>query len=124
MQTLKRKLKRFLATSFVLAAPWLASAQGSGIIPNKPPGLPDVAGGSANLKDWIFQIIRLYLLPLAGIIAVFFIIIGGYQYMFSGANEGLAEKGKHTLTNAVIGLVIIILSYVIIRIVATTLGAT
>lgn len=118
------KLAKKIGAALVLALPSIALAQGT-IIPTKPNGLPDVGGGgSGNLRDWVLYIINTYLLPLAGIIAVAFIIIGGYQYIFSGANEEMAEKGKKTLTNAVIGLVIIILSYVIVRIVARTLGAT
>ena len=62
------------------------------------------------------------LLGLLGLVSMLFIIIGGYQYVMSGANEELAEKGKKTLTNAIIGLVIAILSYVILRVVVGTLG--
>ena len=61
------------------------------------------------------------LLLFAGIIAVLFIIIGGFQYIFSGANEELAETGKKTLRNAIIGLVIIILSYVIVNVIVNML---
>jgi hypothetical protein len=56
-------------------------------------------------------------LSLTGLIAVLFIMIGGYQYLTSGANEELAKTGKKTLTNAIIGLGIVILSYVIVTIV-------
>lgn len=58
------------------------------------------------------------LLGLAGLIAVLFVIIGGFQYVMSGANEELAEKGKKTLTNAVIGVIIIVLAFVIVRVIA------
>jgi TRAP-type C4-dicarboxylate transport system permease small subunit len=64
------------------------------------------------------------IVSFSGIIALLFIIIGGYQYMTSAANPKLAESGKKTLTNAIIGLAIIVLSYVIIRIVIKTLGGS
>ncbi len=56
-------------------------------------------------------------LGMAGVVAVVFIVIGGYQYMTSGGNEEAAEKGRKTLINSVIGLVVIIMSFVIVRVV-------
>jgi hypothetical protein len=54
------------------------------------------------------------LLYFAGIVAVIFVIIGGYKYMTAGGNEESATKGRKTMTQAIIGLVIVILAYVII----------
>lgn len=62
------------------------------------------------------------LLFIAGAIAVLFVIIGGFQYVTSGGNEESAKKGKKTLTNAIIGIVIIILAYAIINVVVNTVG--
>jgi choline-glycine betaine transporter len=76
-----------------------------------------------TVKGIIGSVVSL-LLGLSGLIAMLFIIIGGYQYLTSGANEELAKTGKKTLTNAIIGLVIIIMSYVIIYITLGTLGVT
>jgi len=62
------------------------------------------------------------LLWLAGSIAVIFLIVGGFRYLTSAGNEEAAEKGKKTLVTSIIGLVIIILSATIVRIVANTLS--
>lgn len=51
-------------------------------------------------------------------IAVLFLIIGGFRYMTAQGNEDQAETGKSTVVNALIGIVIIILSYVIVNVVA------
>ena len=59
-----------------------------------------------------------WLLGIAFGIAVLFLIIGGFWYITSAGNEETAEKGKATAINAIIGIVIIILSYVIINVVA------
>lgn len=59
------------------------------------------------------EVIRI-LLYFAGIVAVIFVIIGGYKYMTAGGNEESAGKGRKTMVQAIIGLVIVILSYVII----------
>ncbi len=103
----------------LLLLPVVAGAQS--IIPNNPsPGnLPGDNG--TTIVDLIENIITNILLPIAGLVAVLFIIIGGYQYMTSAGNEEQAEQGKKNLINAIIGLVIIILSYVIVTVVATSL---
>ena len=59
----------------------------------------------------------------AGAIAVVFIIIGGYQYIASGGNEETAEKGKKTLVNAIIGIVVIVLAYAIINVLVNLVGS-
>lgn len=60
-------------------------------------------------------------LGLAGSAAVLFIILGGFWYLSSAGNQEVAEKGQKTLTNAIIGLVVIILSFVIIKVITNTL---
>ncbi len=107
---------RLAAAAGLLLIPALALAQVT--VPN--PGLPSI-GGAANAQSGIMALIQNILLPLAGIIAVLFVIIGGFQYMLAGANEDLAKKGRATLRNALIGLVIIILAYVMVTVVVNTI---
>ena len=71
----------------------------------------------------IYRIISL-LLFVAGALAVLFIIIGGYQYITAAGNEEQSEKGKKTLINAIIGVVVIILAYVIINVVVNTVSGS
>lgn len=51
-------------------------------------------------------------------VAVLYLIYGGFRYVTSGGNETSAEVGRKTVMNAIIGIVIIILSYVIVNVVA------
>lgn len=44
-----------------------------------------------------------------------FVIYGGYLYMFSGGDPGKVAAGKRTLTNAFIGLAIVLLAGIIIN---------
>ena len=73
--------------------------------------------GNTSVNDLIKTVIN-WLLGIAFGIAVLFLIIGGFWYITSGGNEETAEKGKNTAINAIIGIVIIILSYVIVNVVA------
>lgn len=76
--------------------------------------------GSSTLVELVTKVIQ-FLLFFAGIIAVVFLVLGGYWYMASGGNEELAEKGKKTIVNFVLGLVVIIMAYAIVTILFNTL---
>jgi len=54
------------------------------------------------------------LLGIVGLLSVLFIILGGFQYITSRGDEEAATTGKKTLTNAIIGLVVTIFSYIIV----------
>ena len=73
---------------------------------------------SATSVNGLIQIVINWLLGIAFAVAVLFLIIGGFWYITSAGNEETAEKGKGTAINAIIGIVIIILSYVIINVVS------
>jgi len=73
-------------------------------------------GTSCDAGGFIYEIILLMLTIAAGL-AVLFLIIGGYWYITSAGNEEQAEKGQKTVVNAIIGIIVIVLSYVIINVV-------
>ena len=83
--------------------------------------------GSLRGAGSIFEVITIvlkWLLTLAGVAATVFIIIGGYQYITAAGNEEMSEKGKKTLVNAVIGLVIVVLAMTMITIITNTLSSS
>ena len=75
---------------------------------------------SRSFSDLVLGVIHLLLL-VSGSLAVLFIIIGGFFYITSAGNEEQAEQGRATLTNAVIGIVVIILSYAIVNVISNTI---
>ena len=89
--------------------------------------VPDSSGdgilGATDVVDLAKKVFNI-LLYLAGIIAVLFIIIGGYQYLTSGGNDEDAEKGKKTVTNALIGLIVVILAFTIVNVLTGTIGGS
>jgi hypothetical protein len=60
---------------------------------------------------------------LAGVIAVVYLIWGGYQYITSAGGEG-SEAGKKTIINAIIGLIIVIAAFAIANYIWTLFGFT
>jgi hypothetical protein len=79
-------------------------------------GLPN----DTSISQFIMKIINIAL-TVAGLIAVLFLIIGGFRYITSAGNEETAESAKKIIINAIIGVVIIILSFVIVRVISNAL---
>lgn len=79
-------------------------------------------GGPQTASDLILKGVNI-LLSVAAIIAVLFLIIGGFQYVTSAGNEETAKKARGTITNALIGIAVIVLSYTIVTVVAHTAGS-
>lgn len=63
-----------------------------------------------------------WLLVFAGIVALFLIIISGFKFVTSGGEPKKAEGARKTLTYAIIGLVLILLSFAIVRFIADVTG--
>lgn len=78
---------------------------------------PVTPGGDLSISSVLSNIIT-WILGLAGGIAVLFLILGGLQYITSSGNKDRAEKAKQTILYAVIGLIVIALSFVIVAFVA------
>lgn len=119
-------MKKFSTSALIIllgllvAAPVFAQLQGVQGLPNNS-GLIDWSrgGGVAGAVGWAIQLILFF----TGSIAVLFIIIGGFQYITSGANADLAKRGKSTMVNAIIGLIIVLLSYTVASVIMTTLAS-
>jgi len=62
-------------------------------------------------------------LRLAGIVAVGFVIWGGFQYVISQGEPEKAKKALRTILNAVIGLVITMVAAVVVTFIVSRLGA-
>ena len=121
---LKTKIN-FLVLSLLvglLLLPLFAQATGgaveNGLIASKFMGIFPTSGvgGSRNLTELIYNAVRI-LLTFAGAIAVVFVVVGGFWYLTSGGNEEQAEKGKRTLINAIIGIIVVVLSYAIVNVI-------
>lgn len=68
------------------------------------------------------NVILIFLLPLVGTLFLIMLIIGGILYITSRGNTQQLERAKKTLTAAIVGLLIVTLSYTIIIIFANVIG--
>lgn len=96
-----------------------------------PSPTPGTAGQTPptcnNLCDLIGTFINIIYLAIS--IAIFIaaplmVAVGGIMIMFSGANPGMLETGKKVLTGAVIGVAIVLCSYLIVNTVLWALNIT
>ena len=80
--------------------------------------------GVATLKciPFVFQNIVNWTLIFAAVVAIFFIMFAGIKFLRSGGQEKLIEDARNTLTYAIIGLVIILLSFFIINVISDITG--
>jgi len=77
-------------------------------------------GQGNNIKGTIASIINI-ILGFLGVIAVIIIMAGGFKWMTAAGNEDQVGEARKMITQAVAGLVVIFLSYVIANFVITQL---
>ena len=76
--------------------------------------LADAGKALLTVIDWA--------IALSGAVALIYIIWGGVQYVTAGGNEEQTKKGKTTITWAIIGLILIIGAYAIVKYFSNTFG--
>lgn len=84
--------------------------------------LSGVRCDNTDLTGIIIKILN-FALGIAFLIAVLMLVFGGFRYITSAGNEETASKGKQTIVNALIGIAIVILSYVIVQVVSRTVSS-
>jgi hypothetical protein len=58
----------------------------------------------------------------SGVILFIMLIIGGMSFLFSGGDQKKLEKAKGTITNAFVGLVVLIGSYLVLLLIKQFTG--
>jgi len=63
------------------------------------------------------------LLGVAGIALFIMLLMGGFKFLTSGGDPKAIEEAKKTLTYAIAGVVLVVLSFIILRIIEALTGA-
>ncbi len=89
-------------------------------------GQTDANGTASNLSKWIgviaMNIVKI-LMTIVGYVSLGFIIWGGFKYMINGDNASGTTAARKTIQNAVIGLVLSIMSIAIINFITGAISA-
>lgn len=111
-KSIKNTLLAVAGTAISMIPGAAVFAQGTGSIDLQPVQ-------SADITSILDRVIN-FILGIAGGIAVIYLIWAGIQYITGGAKG--AAAAKDAIVNAIIGIVVILLSYVIINAVITAIG--
>jgi len=71
---------------------------------------------SLQMIPFFIKYISNYLLSIVGILAVLFIVIGGYMYIYGGLTDN-KDRGKKYIYHALFGMTLALLSWVIVAII-------
>lgn len=111
------QLKNLLTTASILGLSLLpVSVQADLINPgtDRPRDVP----AQTNFRTTVINIIN-YVLTFVGIIAVVILIYAGFLYLTAAGDEGATKKAKSMIFTSLIGIIIILLSFVIVNTVIT-----
>ena len=89
-----------------------------GLTPDQNP-VKDETGGATSIRELVLRMVD-YFLTFLGILAVIMIIYGGVRYVASAGNDEAVGTAKKVILYAVVGLIIVLLSFVIVD---ATIGA-
>lgn len=70
----------------------------------------------------LFSTALKFVFPAAGILLLFYLVIGGFSLMSSAGDPKAAQAAKGRITSALIGFVIVFAAYWIVQIVGIILG--
>jgi hypothetical protein len=111
-------MRQLLAEDFTIPG-----ASGNQAVPI-PSGIPETLTGGLNTTGTSFiQLILNFIFLGAAFIAVIMIIFSGIQWVTSQGEPGKMAAARSRLMYAVIGLVVVGLSFLIVRVVITVIGA-
>jgi len=87
--------------------------------------LPSVysANGPDTLEDVISLIIHIAFLA-AGLVAVIYLIVGGFRYITASGNPEAVETAKTTIFNSIIGLIVILIAFLIVSYILRALNVS
>jgi len=70
-----------------------------------------------NILSFIRAVLVNFLIPVASVVALFFLVLGAYYMITANGEEDKFKKGSQSMTNALIGLAIVLLSTTIIQLI-------
>ena len=101
-----------------ISAPAFADSEYNPCDPSLPKQVLEANGcngaSESGLPDSI-KIIIYSVISIAGLVAVIYIVMGGFQYMTSAGDSAKTQKAKQTILYACIGLFVCIFAFIIVN---------
>lgn len=72
--------------------------------------------------ETLFSNVVQALTALVGVAVFIMFVVGGFSFIFAGGDQKKLEKARGTLTNAILGVVVIVAAYLILLTIKTLTG--
>jgi hypothetical protein len=99
----------------------MVSAQGMINPGDNPSAVSQQTGGESSFRQIVLNIVN-FILYFLGLIAVIMVIYGGITYVISAGNQESVEKAKKIIMYAVIGLIIVLISFALVNTILSGAG--
>lgn len=76
----------------------------------------------STLGGLITKVVNFFLIPLAGTILFIVLIWGGFDFIISRGNPDKLKSAKAKLTTGLIGFVLLVIAYLIVRLLSIIFG--
>lgn len=106
----------FIASGAVLAIPFLVFADDSFIPLTNLPGIASTSASAISLPSFVNNLYRIAI-GVAAFFAVVEIVWAGYIFMTSADSVSKNTKARQKITNAIIGLVLVLSPYVVFSVI-------
>ena len=114
IRRIKKAISPLIFQAVALSIPPAAFAQN--LVPNELQGIPDIIA--------IVRTAIRFILIVAFIAAFIMLLIGGIRWILAGGDEKAVAGARGTITAALIGLVIVLVAFAIIRLVEIFFNVT
>lgn len=101
-----KKFFSLIILIIILLTPVVAHAQMFSV-PNPLRDITSIQGVIRALIDVAFG--------AAGLVAVIYLIVGGFRYITSSGNAEAIEGAKATIVNAIVGLIVILIAFLLVN---------
>ncbi len=75
-----------------------------------------------NIGDVLSELTTKYILLIAGLLLLVYLIYGGFQYLTSAGDPKKAQEAQAKITQALLGFLIVFGAFWIVQIIANVLG--
>ena len=116
MMSAKKIIQRAIIGLLIVACAKLIASAIIGAL-----GGPNQEATSSDGMDRLMNAIN-WIIGVAGIVCVIYIVVGGFGYMTSAGDPGKLQRAKNTILYAIIGLIIVALSFAITNFVISRLA--
>jgi hypothetical protein len=72
----------------------------------------------------LFANVIQFVVSISGVAFFIMLLVGGFSFLFSAGDAKKLEQARGTLTNAIVGLIVVVSAYIILRIIGVFTGTS